>query len=102
MLPFELELLSGISTFLQANFTRCLELCSIQNNCSVASFSSYNKLNGTDNEHDEPPEQIGNCYHYMYSLFGLWKSENITDDVHWFAKLRNSGMLTFLNIVFCW
>jgi hypothetical protein len=103
MLPLEHELQSGVSTFLKTNRTRCIELCSSQNSCSVASFnSSYDKLNGSDNEHHEPPEQIGNCYHYMYSPLGLWKIKTITDDVHWFAKIRNIGMLTFLNIFFCW
>ncbi|XP_060600324.1 uncharacterized protein LOC132753807 [Ruditapes philippinarum] len=90
MLPLEHELQSGVSTFLKTNRTRCIELCSSQNSCSVASFnSSYDKLNGSDNEHHEPPEQIGNCYHYLYSPLGLWKIKTITDDVHWFAKIRN-------------
>ncbi|XP_060559201.1 uncharacterized protein LOC132719446, partial [Ruditapes philippinarum] len=38
MMPLEHELLSGDSTVLNTNLTSCLELCSIQNNCSVASY----------------------------------------------------------------
>jgi hypothetical protein len=92
MLPLTRGFRSGVSTSLKTNLTRCLELCSIHNNCSVASFSSYNKLNGPDNKQHRPPRQIGNCYHYMYSPIGLWKRKKITDDVHCFAKLRNTGM----------
>jgi hypothetical protein len=104
MLPLEYELLSGDSTVLNSNLTRCIALCSIQKSCSVASFKALsNKTIEEDNEHHGPNGSIGPvgmCNHYMYSPFGLWKSKKITDDGQCFAKLQNIGMLTFRNKVF--
>ncbi|XP_060604851.1 uncharacterized protein LOC132757554 [Ruditapes philippinarum] len=109
MLPLEHELLSGDSTVLNTNLTRCVELCSIQNNCSVASYNissnkyvydqplgSYGDYNETNNEHLETNrsiEPVGLCNHYMDSPFGLWKSKDITNGGHCFAKLQNIGIV---------
>ncbi|XP_060575349.1 uncharacterized protein LOC132732846, partial [Ruditapes philippinarum] len=97
MLPVEYEFLSGDSTVLNTNLTRCIELCSIQKNCSVASFRNVsNKIIEEDNEHHGPNrsiEPVGLCYHYMYSPFGLWKSKRITDDGHCYTKLQNIGIM---------
>ncbi|XP_060599976.1 uncharacterized protein LOC132753512, partial [Ruditapes philippinarum] len=97
MLHVEYELLSGDSTVLNTNLTRCIELCSIQTNCSVASFKTMSNITiEDDNEHHGPNgsiEPVGICNHYMYSPFGLWKSKNITDDGHCYAKLQNIGIM---------
>ncbi|XP_060564824.1 uncharacterized protein LOC132724031 [Ruditapes philippinarum] len=97
MLPLEYELLSGDSTVLNTNLTRCIELCSIQKSCSVASFKTLsNKTMEEDNEHHGPNGSIklvGMCNHYMYSPFGLWKSKKIIDDGQCFAKLQNIGIM---------
>jgi hypothetical protein len=89
MLPLsEHELLSGDSTVLKTNLTTCVELCSTQTICKVASFKGRVR------------QDNGFCNHYMNSPIGLWKSIKIINDSHCFAKLQNIGTLTFLYISF--
>ncbi|XP_060606452.1 uncharacterized protein LOC132758772, partial [Ruditapes philippinarum] len=102
MMPLEHELLSGDSTVLETSLTRCHELCSIQNNCSVASYNIWSTIYvylehlesyETDyyDYYNEPMyiEPRGLCKHYKNSPIGLWKSKNIPDEWHCFAKLQN-------------
>ncbi|XP_060587136.1 uncharacterized protein LOC132742687, partial [Ruditapes philippinarum] len=84
MMPLlEHGLLSGDSTVLKTNLTRCIELCSIQTICRVASFKNRVR------RRDRVRRRKGICNHYMNSPIGLWKSIKIINDRHCFAKLQN-------------
>jgi hypothetical protein len=79
MLPLDQELRSGNSSFISnTSVEECKHLCKSKKGCSVASINEKK-----------------NCYHFMGSELGIWKSTKITSGSQWFAKLQNNGMSLF-------